>query len=167
MANKAASEYIRTVSANADPSLRLLFSSLRSNYDKKYLLLDFSFCPFLLFFPTCLLSCLRFLVLLVCCCLVCTWMHGFPLVVVCLLFACFLGKFWFVVVSFYRLWHQLTADLEILISKPQFSQSGNTELLQLYENFITVFESKLNQLRLGKMVIAISAQIPGWSSSLW
>jgi len=45
-----------------------------------------------------------------------------------------------------KLWHQLTLKLETFV-KNQSLQKGNN-LLQLYNNFIHVFENKINPLSL-------------------
>jgi len=60
-----------------------------------------------------------------------------------------------------KLWHQLTLKLEEYVNLDYFNQPGNTELVQLYENFIKDFESKIAQLRFVKIILSIMRQIPG------
>lgn len=55
-----------------------------------------------------------------------------------------------------KLFHQLTDRLEEFIALPQFEDGF--ELVELYQNFISDFEKKLNQLRLAQMIITISRQ---------
>ena len=55
-----------------------------------------------------------------------------------------------------RLWHQLTMKLEEVVALPAF-QTGDL-LIQLYHNFINDFEHKLNALKLGHIVVAVSSR---------
>lgn len=55
-----------------------------------------------------------------------------------------------------RLWHQLTEKIEEFVKLPRFQQ-GN-DLIQLYNNFIKDFETKINQLKLVQMIVVISNQ---------
>lgn len=54
-----------------------------------------------------------------------------------------------------KLWHQLTVKLEQIIEQPQWKD----ELPSLYPGFIGHFESKLNQLSLVKIAVAISKSL--------
>lgn len=48
---------------------------------------------------------------------------------------------WCFAFVFFRLWHQLTLKLQELVNYPSL-RSGD-HLIQLYNNFLTVFENKL------------------------
>jgi len=56
-----------------------------------------------------------------------------------------------------KLWHQLTLHLETLVTKPYFD--NNSELLELYDNFIKEFESRINQLKFVKIGLSITRQV--------
>jgi 26S proteasome regulatory subunit N9 len=53
-----------------------------------------------------------------------------------------------------RLWHNVTAKLMELVQHPQVRDGP--ELIQLYENFIKTFETKINQLHYAHLIINIS-----------
>ncbi|KAL1830502.1 hypothetical protein ACET3Z_000153 [Daucus carota] len=55
-----------------------------------------------------------------------------------------------------KLWHQLTLKLEQFISHASF-QTGDA-LIQLYHNFITDFETKINLLKLAHFAVIVSRQ---------
>ncbi|GAB2230262.1 hypothetical protein Droror1_Dr00014520 [Drosera rotundifolia] len=55
-----------------------------------------------------------------------------------------------------KLWHQLTQKLEQFVALAVF-QAGDT-LIQLYQNFITEFETKLNPLKLAHFAVTVSRQ---------
>ncbi|KAL9267337.1 26S proteasome non-ATPase regulatory subunit 13 homolog B-like protein [Drosera capensis] len=55
-----------------------------------------------------------------------------------------------------KLWHQLTQKLEQFVALAVF-QAGDT-LIQLYQNFITDFETKLNPLKLAHFAVTVSRQ---------
>ncbi|XP_074264626.1 26S proteasome non-ATPase regulatory subunit 13 homolog B [Silene latifolia] len=55
-----------------------------------------------------------------------------------------------------KLWHQLTLKLDSFLSLSVF-QSGDS-LIQLYHNFITDFETKINPLKLAHFVVIVSRQ---------
>eukprot|EP00252_Welwitschia_mirabilis_P016439 TRINITY_DN3626_c0_g1_i2.p1 TRINITY_DN3626_c0_g1~~TRINITY_DN3626_c0_g1_i2.p1 ORF type:complete len:387 (-),score=59.53 TRINITY_DN3626_c0_g1_i2:71-1231(-) len=55
-----------------------------------------------------------------------------------------------------KLWHQLTLKLEQFISLPVFQ--GGDALIQLYHNFITDFETKINLLKLAHFAVVVSRQ---------
>ncbi|XP_040989690.1 26S proteasome non-ATPase regulatory subunit 13 homolog A-like [Juglans microcarpa x Juglans regia] len=55
-----------------------------------------------------------------------------------------------------KLWHQLTAKLEQFIALAVF-QAGDA-LIQLYHNFITDFETKINLLKLAHFAVIVSRQ---------
>ncbi|KAL8101835.1 26S proteasome non-ATPase regulatory subunit 13 homolog A-like [Apium graveolens] len=55
-----------------------------------------------------------------------------------------------------KLWHQLTLKLELFISHAAF-QTGDA-LIQLYHNFITDFETKINLLKLAHIAVIVSRQ---------
>ncbi|KAL9242641.1 hypothetical protein vseg_016624 [Gypsophila vaccaria] len=55
-----------------------------------------------------------------------------------------------------KLWHQLTLKLEQFISLAVF-QAGDS-LIQLYHNFITDFETKINLLKLAHFAVIVSRQ---------
>ncbi|XP_010529236.1 PREDICTED: 26S proteasome non-ATPase regulatory subunit 13 homolog B [Tarenaya hassleriana] len=57
-----------------------------------------------------------------------------------------------------RLWHQLTLKLEQFIALAVF-QAGDA-LIQLYNNFITDFETKINLLKLAHFAVVVSRQYP-------
>ncbi|KAI3843473.1 hypothetical protein MKW92_000625 [Papaver armeniacum] len=55
-----------------------------------------------------------------------------------------------------KLWHQLTLKLEQFVALAVF-QAGDT-LIQLYHNFITEFETKINLLKLAHFAVIVSRQ---------
>ncbi|XP_070058065.1 26S proteasome non-ATPase regulatory subunit 13 homolog B-like [Nicotiana tomentosiformis] len=57
-----------------------------------------------------------------------------------------------------KLWHQLTLKLDQFVSLPLF-QAGDA-LIQLYDNFITDFETKINLLKLAHFAVIVSRQYP-------
>ncbi|KAJ8540426.1 hypothetical protein K7X08_030345 [Anisodus acutangulus] len=57
-----------------------------------------------------------------------------------------------------KLWHQLTLKLEQFVVLPVF-QAGDA-LIQLYHNFITDFETKINLLKLAHFAVIVSRQYP-------
>ncbi|MCD9642480.1 26S proteasome non-ATPase regulatory subunit 13 B [Datura stramonium] len=57
-----------------------------------------------------------------------------------------------------KLWHQLTLKLEQFVALPVF-QAGDA-LIQLYHNFITDFETKINLLKLAHFAVIVSRQYP-------
>ncbi|OEL16228.1 26S proteasome non-ATPase regulatory subunit 13-like protein B [Dichanthelium oligosanthes] len=57
-----------------------------------------------------------------------------------------------------KLWHQLTLKLDQFLQL-QAAQAGDT-IIQLYNNFITDFETKINLLKLAHFVVIASRQYP-------
>ncbi|XP_062073467.1 26S proteasome non-ATPase regulatory subunit 13 homolog A-like [Humulus lupulus] len=57
-----------------------------------------------------------------------------------------------------KLWHQLTLKLEEFVALAVF-QAGDA-LIQLYHNFITDFETKINLLKLAHFAVIVSRQYP-------
>ncbi|XP_068305973.1 26S proteasome non-ATPase regulatory subunit 13 homolog B-like [Pyrus communis] len=57
-----------------------------------------------------------------------------------------------------KLWHQLTLKLEQFVALSVF-QAGDA-LIQLYHNFITDFETKINLLKLAHFAVIVSRQYP-------
>ncbi|KAF4366973.1 26S proteasome non-ATPase regulatory subunit 13 homolog B [Cannabis sativa] len=57
-----------------------------------------------------------------------------------------------------KLWHQLTLKLEEFVALAVF-QAGDA-LIQLYNNFITDFETKINLLKLAHFAVIVSRQYP-------
>lgn len=55
-----------------------------------------------------------------------------------------------------KLWHQLTLKLDQFVALAVF-QAGDT-LIQLYQNFITDFETKINLLKLAHFAVIVSRQ---------
>lgn len=55
-----------------------------------------------------------------------------------------------------KLWHQLTLKLEQFVALAVF-QAGDA-LIQLYHNFITDFETKINLLKLAHFAVIVSRQ---------
>ncbi|GAA0152728.1 protease [Lithospermum erythrorhizon] len=55
-----------------------------------------------------------------------------------------------------KLWHQLTLKLEQFVALPPF-QAGDA-LIELYHNFITDFETKINLLKLAHFAVIVSRQ---------
>ncbi|WCJ29116.1 hypothetical protein M5689_010773 [Euphorbia peplus] len=55
-----------------------------------------------------------------------------------------------------KLWHQLTLKLQQFVALPVF-QAGDA-LIQLYDNFISDFETKINLLKLAHLVVIVSRQ---------
>ena len=58
----------------------------------------------------------------------------------------------------YRLWHQLTVALADFVKDPALAQGD--ALIQLYNNVISTFESRLNQLSLVRICLRIATQYP-------
>jgi len=56
-----------------------------------------------------------------------------------------------------KLWHQLTLNLENLVTNPYFD--NNRELLDLYDHFIREFEGRINQLRFVKICLSIAREV--------
>jgi len=56
-----------------------------------------------------------------------------------------------------KLWHQLTLNLETLVTNSYFD--NNTELLEVYDNFIREFEGRINQLKFVKIGLSITRQV--------
>ncbi|KAL2525286.1 26S proteasome non-ATPase regulatory subunit 13B [Abeliophyllum distichum] len=57
-----------------------------------------------------------------------------------------------------KLWHQLTLKLEQFVALPVFQ--ADDALIQLYNNFITDFETKINLLKLAHFAVIVSRQYP-------
>ncbi|KAE8779090.1 26S proteasome non-ATPase regulatory subunit 13 [Hordeum vulgare] len=57
-----------------------------------------------------------------------------------------------------KLWHQLTLKLDQFLQIPA-AQTGDT-LIQLYNNFISDFETKINLLKLAQFAVIASRQYP-------
>ncbi|XP_031827513.1 regulatory particle non-ATPase 9 [Nomia melanderi] len=55
-----------------------------------------------------------------------------------------------------RLWHQLTLKLEAFVKHPSLSKGDN--LVQLYVNFLSTFENKINPLSLVEILAAVIQQ---------
>jgi len=53
-------------------------------------------------------------------------------------------------------WHQLTEEMSKLVATPQFNEGRN--LIDLYENFITKFEHRMNQLKFVQICSVIARQ---------
>lgn len=53
-----------------------------------------------------------------------------------------------------KLWHNVTTTLVELVEMPEMK--GSARLIPLYNEFIKTFESKINQLTLAKLIIAVS-----------
>uniref|UniRef100_A0A8B9GUF4 26S proteasome non-ATPase regulatory subunit 13 n=1 Tax=Astyanax mexicanus TaxID=7994 RepID=A0A8B9GUF4_ASTMX len=57
-----------------------------------------------------------------------------------------------------KLWHQLTLKLSDFVQDPYFSKGD--ALIQLYENFISDFEHRINPLSLVEMILHVVRQMP-------
>uniref|UniRef100_A0A8C1BND7 26S proteasome non-ATPase regulatory subunit 13 n=1 Tax=Cyprinus carpio carpio TaxID=630221 RepID=A0A8C1BND7_CYPCA len=57
-----------------------------------------------------------------------------------------------------KLWHQLTLKLTVFVQDPYFSK-GDT-LIQLYENFLSDFEHRINPLSLVEIILHVARQMP-------
>ncbi|KAL2547983.1 26S proteasome non-ATPase regulatory subunit 13-like protein B [Forsythia ovata] len=57
-----------------------------------------------------------------------------------------------------KLWHQLTLKLEQFVALPVFQ--ADDAIIQLYNNFITDFETKINLLKLAHFAVIVSRQYP-------
>ncbi|XP_041971223.1 26S proteasome non-ATPase regulatory subunit 13 [Aricia agestis] len=55
-----------------------------------------------------------------------------------------------------KLWHQLTLKLQELVVKPSLQKDDN--LIQLYNNFLTTFENKINPLSLVEIIAHVVKQ---------
>ncbi|CAK1592818.1 unnamed protein product [Parnassius mnemosyne] len=55
-----------------------------------------------------------------------------------------------------KLWHQITLKLQEMVNYP--SQQSGDNLIQLYNNFITVFENKINPLSLVEIIAHVVQQ---------
>ena len=60
---------------------------------------------------------------------------------------------------FFRLWHQLTLKTLEAVKLPHFSQSGR--LKELYDNFLSDFEHRINPLALMEITMYTLRDIPG------
>jgi len=58
-----------------------------------------------------------------------------------------------------KLWHELTLRLQEVVAAPAFCAPGDEVLVQLYSRFVSDFESKLNQLKLAHIAVAVSARL--------
>lgn len=63
-----------------------------------------------------------------------------------------------------KLWHQLTVKLEQFLALAIF-QAGDT-LIELYQNFITDFETKINLLKLAHFAVIVSRQYSDKESAM-
>ncbi|XP_031098228.1 26S proteasome non-ATPase regulatory subunit 13 homolog B [Ipomoea triloba] len=63
-----------------------------------------------------------------------------------------------------KLWHQLTLKLEQFVALAVF-QAGDA-LIQLYNNFITDFETKINLLKLAHFAVIVSRQYSGKEAAI-
>ncbi|XP_042005468.1 26S proteasome non-ATPase regulatory subunit 13 homolog B-like [Salvia splendens] len=63
-----------------------------------------------------------------------------------------------------KLWHQLTLKLEQFVTLAVF-QAGDS-LIQLYQNFITDFETKINLLKLAHFAVIVSRQYSGKDAAI-
>lgn len=57
-----------------------------------------------------------------------------------------------------RLWHQLTVELSDFVKHPTFAHGDG--LIQLYNNFIIDFDTRINLLSLVRICLAVAAQYP-------
>ncbi|MED6243109.1 26S proteasome non-ATPase regulatory subunit 13, partial [Ataeniobius toweri] len=57
-----------------------------------------------------------------------------------------------------RLWHQLTLKLTDFVKDPFFKTGDG--LIQLYENFISDFEHRINPLSLVEIILYVARQMP-------
>ncbi|XP_014255171.1 26S proteasome non-ATPase regulatory subunit 13-like [Cimex lectularius] len=64
-----------------------------------------------------------------------------------------------------KLWHELTLKLGTFVKNEQLAQNG-TELIELYNNFIQGFESKINPLALVEIVACIVPQFTNFQEAL-
>ncbi|KAF7995951.1 hypothetical protein HCN44_007918 [Aphidius gifuensis] len=55
-----------------------------------------------------------------------------------------------------KLWHQLTLKLEVFVKLPSLQESDN--LVQLYKNFLSTFENKINPLSLMEILAIVVQQ---------
>lgn len=55
-----------------------------------------------------------------------------------------------------KLWHNLTLVVRQICAVERFQQPGNTALVSLYEEFVSEFEKRINQLELAKTVVDAS-----------
>uniref|UniRef100_A0A8C1GYX4 26S proteasome non-ATPase regulatory subunit 13 n=1 Tax=Cyprinus carpio TaxID=7962 RepID=A0A8C1GYX4_CYPCA len=58
-----------------------------------------------------------------------------------------------------KLWHQLTLKLTVFVQDPYFSKGDG--LIQLYENFLSDFEHRINPLSLVEIILHVAKQMPG------
>ncbi|KTF79993.1 hypothetical protein cypCar_00037792 [Cyprinus carpio] len=57
-----------------------------------------------------------------------------------------------------KLWHQLTLKLTVFVQDPYFSKGDG--LIQLYENFLSDFEHRINPLSLVEIILHVAKQMP-------
>ncbi|XP_065669033.1 26S proteasome non-ATPase regulatory subunit 13 isoform X2 [Hydra vulgaris] len=76
-----------------------------------------------------------------------------------------LGDRWSVLQQFYekRLWHELTVELLSFIKDDYFKT--NKGLIEIYENFLSDFEHRINHLSLVEMIIIISQEVTDYDKA--
>ncbi|XP_047126208.1 26S proteasome non-ATPase regulatory subunit 13 isoform X1 [Hydra vulgaris] len=76
-----------------------------------------------------------------------------------------LGDRWSVLQQFYekRLWHELTIELLSFIKDDYFKT--NKGLIEIYENFLSDFEHRINHLSLVEMIIIISQEVTDYDKA--
>jgi len=70
-----------------------------------------------------------------------------------------LANEWLEMESLYqrRLWHELTLQINAFVHREELQQSaGDQQLIKLYENFVSDFEHRINQLQLVEIIIPIT-----------
>ena len=55
-----------------------------------------------------------------------------------------------------KLWHELTLELLSFVNNPKNKREGNLNFVSLYDSFLTLFDGKLNQLSLAKIVMKVA-----------
>ncbi|XP_057312291.1 26S proteasome non-ATPase regulatory subunit 13-like [Hydractinia symbiolongicarpus] len=63
-----------------------------------------------------------------------------------------------------RLWHELTLELIKFVKEEHFKQNGG--LTDLYENFLSDFEHRINQLSLAELMLVIAEEITDYDKAV-
>lgn len=63
-----------------------------------------------------------------------------------------------------RLWHELTTELSTFVKEDYFKQNGG--LLDLYENFLSYFEQRINPLSFTEIMLIVSGEIKDYEKAL-
>ena len=63
-----------------------------------------------------------------------------------------------------RLWHELTEQLLVFVKDPHFKSNGG--LIELYEQFLSDFEHRINPLSLVELILVIAEELTDHEKAL-